>query len=313
MNFVTITDSASGARATVAPELGSNCFQFVVPTQSGEVDVLWSDPHFRTGTARPAGSGIPILCPFPGRIKDGRLAWGGRTYNLLSTDAPGNAIHGFVYDRPWRIVAHTECSLSTQFQASVDGPDILDQWPADFRIDALFRVGGTSLDIQLTVSNSSEQELPFGLGAHPYFRLPIGRKGSPDDCRLVIPVTTNWLLENMNATGRTQPIEECESYGSELRFRDARFDNVFSGMSSRRGRCLASISDPVSGRNISIEYDDRFEYCVVYTPPHRESICIEPYTCVPDAFRLQQQGVPAGLKCLQPGESFEASLRLSCS
>ena len=30
-------------------------------------------------------------------------------------------------------------------------------------------------------------------------------------------------------------------------------------------------------------------------PPHREAICLEPYTCTTDAINLQQQGVNAGL------------------
>ena len=68
----------------------------------------------------------------------------------------------------------------------------------------------------------------------------------------------------------------------------------------------ATIADPESGHQVSVTFDRAFRECVVYTPPHREAICIEPYTCVPDAFRLERDGVNAGLRVLSPGESFQA-------
>ena len=40
---------------------------------------------------------------------------------------------------------------------------------------------------------------------------------------------------------------------------------------------------------------------VVFTPPHRQAFCIEPYTCITDAINLQQRGTDAGLQVLPPG------------
>jgi len=50
---------------------------------------------------------------------------------------------------------------------------------------------------------------------------------------------------------------------------------------------------------------------VVYTPPHREAICIEPYTCVPGAFNLNERGIAAGLRMVAPGDSFRAVAEIS--
>ena len=57
-----------------------------------------------------------------------------------------------------------------------------------------------------------------------------------------------------------------------------------------------------------MSFDRAFRECVVYTPPHREAICIEPYTCVPDSLQLERQGVNAGLRVLAPGESFQTRI-----
>ena len=65
-------------------------------------------------------------------------------------------------------------------------------------------------------------------------------------------------------------------------------------------------NDPAAGRTVTIAFDRTFRECVVYNPPHRRAVCIEPYTCVPDPFRLAASGVDAGLRVLEPGEAFSA-------
>jgi aldose 1-epimerase len=49
---------------------------------------------------------------------------------------------------------------------------------------------------------------------------------------------------------------------------------------------------------------------VVFTPPHREAVCLEPYTCMTDAINLQQRGVEAGWRVLPPGESWTSVVEL---
>jgi aldose 1-epimerase len=45
---------------------------------------------------------------------------------------------------------------------------------------------------------------------------------------------------------------------------------------------------------------------VVFTPPHRQAFCVEPYTCTTDAVNLQQRGVDAGWLTLPPGGRWSA-------
>jgi aldose 1-epimerase len=47
-----------------------------------------------------------------------------------------------------------------------------------------------------------------------------------------------------------------------------------------------------------------FQELVAFTPPWTSAICLEPYTCTTDAINLQQQGFEAGLRILQPGETW---------
>jgi aldose 1-epimerase len=72
------------------------------------------------------------------------------------------------------------------------------------------------------------------------------------------------------------------------------------------------ISDPSAGISVIQDFDTAFRHCVVYTPPHREAICIEPYTATPDALRLETLGIDAGLRRLAPGGSFHVEIEIAC-
>ena len=110
----------------------------------------------------------------------------------------------------------------------------------------------------------------------------------------------------MMPSGKVYPADDRRTLREGVSFRDAQFDDVFTGCQFVDGVCTAKIRDPGAERTVSITFGDVFRECVVYTPPHREAICIEPYTCVPDAFRMRAEGIETGLRVLQPGESFEA-------
>ena len=59
-----------------------------------------------------------------------------------------------------------------------------------------------------------------------------------------------------------------------------------------------------------MESDAIFRELVVYTPPGRDAICFEPYTCPTDAINLEAKGIPAGIIVLSPKETFFATVRI---
>jgi aldose 1-epimerase len=307
--IVTITDSLSGTSAQLLPHLGFNCFRFQAQLNDQPFDVLWAEPGFEDGTKRPSGSGIPLLFPFPGRIAGTTLLWDAKEYDLEPGDGQGNAIHGFVHERPWRVIEQEPARVVGQFQASQDDPRLLQHWPSDFRITATYEVSEGRLTARFVVENPDDHTLPCGFGIHPYFRLPVGGQNR-DDCLVRLPVSSNWELTDMNATGKKIAIQDTSLYHRGQRFGTLSLDNVFSDLVFAQGHCEASIEDPESGKRVTIAFDRSFRECVVYTPPHREAICIEPYSCVPDPFRLERNGINAGLWSLTPGELLQAQVEI---
>lgn len=308
---VEITDEASGSSARVLASLGFNCFSWTPALADGPREMLWADDGFAAGERRPSSGGIPLLFPFPGRIGGARYEFEGREYQLEPSDAFGNAIHGFVLNRPWRVVEHDAARVVGEFQASKDDASILEHWPADFRIRVSYEVRGPELVSEIRYENTGDGPLPCGFATHAYFRLPLADKSRVADTLVTAPVGEFWELEKMIPTGRVIAVGENQQLASGLRLDELQFDTVFTKLSADADGLLRTrLKDPTSGRALTQTFAADFTQCVVYTPGHREAICLEPYTCVPDAIRLAAEGHETGLQILQPGEHFETTIRM---
>lgn len=310
--IVTIRDAASGASAEILVSQGFNCFRFTAMPNGSPVEVLYAPEDFGAGQGRPSRGGIPLLFPFPGRIPGTTFRWEGKQYELEPGDAFGNAIHGFALSRPWRVMDQADNQVVGEFHAWRDDPELKRRWPADFRITAIYTILGHKLDALYRLENPCDVPLPCGFGTHPYFRVPLG-SGKADDCVVRLPVSARWELKDMLPTGRRIELPDAAIVQAGQAYGELKLDDAFAGLCFEDGWCAASIRDPASGRTMTQRGDTTFRECVVYTPPHREAICIEPLTCVPNCFELSSRGIDAGLKVIPPGGSFTARVEISVS
>jgi aldose 1-epimerase len=310
--IVEINDPNSGSSARVLVSLGFNCFSWRPALNDGPREMLWADAGFEAGDKRPSGSGIPLLFPFPGRISGAKYQFEGRDYELEPGDAFGNAIHGFVFNRPWRVVEQQAARVVGEFQASVDDPTILKRWPADFRIRVAYEVRGQDLISDIQYENTGEGPLPCGFATHAYFRLPLSKGGVAAETVVTAPVKAFWELEQIVPTGRIFPVSDDDRLTDGVRLGDHQFDTVFTQLRpDADGMVRTQLADPISNRTLTQTFDTNFTQCVVYIPPHREAICLEPYTCVPNAIQLAAEGHETGLQILQPGQRFKTTIRLN--
>jgi aldose 1-epimerase len=310
LEIVTLCDESTGSTAKVLAGYGFNCYQFQSVHGGEPIDVLWSAPDFESGQQRPSHSGIPILFPFPGRIGGAMFNFRGRSYPLEAGDAFGNAIHGFVLNRPWQVIEQSPQRVVGRFRASQIDASLLNRWPADFELTVGYQLKGNTLRSEIEVLNPDDKPLPMGLGTHPYFRVPLGPGGESASCRITVPAREVWELRDMLATGKRLPAEGDKDLQAGMAFGQTKFDDIFSGLALENGKCLTSIEDSHSGRRMSMTFGSEFPACVVYNPPHREAICIEPYTCIPDAFRLAEAGVDAGAIVLEPGQRWKSQIEI---
>lgn len=302
---ITIRDPATGAEAEILVSLGFNCFRFTAQMDDGPCEVLWAADDFSSGAGRPSGSGIPILFPFPGRIRGARFEYEGRAYSLPEGDGRGNAIHGFALDRPWQLVEHGPSHAMGVFHGSQVDAALAGHWPADFRLYVEYRLRGNALESRLKVENPDDRPLPWGLGTHPYFRVPPGGRGEAAACRVTVPAARYWELAELLPTGRCPSVASSHDLRSGRAFADTQLDDVLTALDTVDGMTEARIESAPAGRRLLVRFDSGFRHAVVYNPPHREAICIEPYTSVPDPFTLAAEGIESNLAVLAPGESVE--------
>lgn len=314
MDHVTIRDAASGSTARIAPQLGFNCFEFQANVGEREVSVIDASPDFPAGGERPSGHGIPILFPFPNRIRGGRFTWNGREYRLpedrVSYDRTGNAIHGFCLDRPWRVVESGEQFITGEFRLSQDAPDRLELWPADFKLTVRYALRDATLETRVRIENPSNEPLPWGFGTHPYFRLPLSKDSEPQHCLLEIPAAEEWELDDCLPTGIRRDVSGETDFREGAYYGITPLDDVLTGLDCDADATFIEtiIMDEVAGLQIAQRFTREFREAVVFTPADRDAVCIEPYTCVTDAINLQQRGIDAGWQTLDPGGRVELGI-----
>lgn len=314
MPAIQIRDPETGSTAHILPELGFNCFQFQAMVDGQCVDVIDSHPEFAYGDQRPSSSGIPILFPFPNRIANAQYQWEGVKYELPADktyhDKSGNAIHGFCLDLPWRVIAQEETYAIAQFQLSIDGKHRLKYWPGDIFIEVKYEVRGAALRAEFRVGNPGQTSIPWGLGTHPYFKVPLSEQGTLKNCLIEVPATEEWVLENCVPTGVKKTIEESHDLREGAWLDQLKLDNVLSGLPEETEQYECLIMDEQGGLVVTQDYDSVFSELVAFTPPNRNCVCLEPYTCVTNAINLIRNDVETGLRVLPPGSEIKTWIEI---
>jgi aldose 1-epimerase len=314
---VYVLEDGAGGKAEVWPALGFNCFHWSAVRGGTTLDLLYADPAlFANG--RPTRSGIPVLFPFPNRIRDGRFTWEGQTYQLpLNDPASKNAIHGFACRRRWRVLDSdgdaSSAWVTAAFRGLQDAPDCRDLWPADYEIRLTIRLGPGSLRLEAEVTNPDRVPLPFGLGYHPYFRLPFVPGERAEECLVEVPAREYWVLEESLPTGACEPVDAARDLNRPRRYGELKLDDVLTGLPTgpaTAGLCERALIQGAPGATLRLLASADFREAVVFTPPHREAFAAEPYTCTTDAINLQQRGVDAGLRVLAPGGTWSGVVEM---
>ncbi|MFO1021026.1 MAG: aldose 1-epimerase [Planctomycetales bacterium] len=305
MTVITLRDQSTGAQAQILTELGFNCFSFQAAVNGEVHEVLDAPPEYELGKGKASSGGIPILFPFPSRIRGGKFSWKNRNYELPAGDGKGNAIHGLVLDRPWRVTLTDDQTAVGEFQLSVDAPDRVSLWPTDFLIEVRYTLHPSKLRADVRMANAGEEDLPWGLGTHPYFKAPLGPKGSFENCVAQLAAPEIRELVELLPTGRRLPVEPSNDLQKGGRLKDLQLDHLFTGITPTNGRMESLVVDPHSGLQVAQYTDPIFTEWVVYTPPHHRSICLEPYTCMTDAINMRTQGIDTGWKVMKPGKKSD--------
>jgi len=267
-----------GHQRAIVTEVGATLRAFTVGDRR-VVDGFAADEWSRGGRGQ-------VLAPWPNRLGDGAYTFAG-----VSCQAPineidrNNAIHGLVRWMPWRMTgrAQNRVGLMCELRPSP-------AYPFALRMEVEYRLGREGLVVTTDAQNIGDEDLPYGLGFHPY--LTVGT-ASVDQTRLRVPAR-----RRLAADDRGLPTGSVPVAGSEFDFTAGRpigvtrLDTAYCDLDrDGDGRTRVDLDHPDTGAGATLWADDRFGHLMVYTgdtlgpDERRRSLAVEPMTCPPDAFR----------------------------
>lgn len=155
--------------------------------------------------------------------------------------------------------------------------------------------------------------MPAALGLHPYVPVPLVAGGAAEACLLDVPARRWQPQQDLLPAGPLEPASARAAFPGRVPLAGHSFDDAFTSLDVRgeaggaEGEVITAVVDPAAGISAELTFDPVFTACVLFTPPHREAVCIEPYTVLPGAAAF----APArGWQVLNAGESLTAMVRL---
>jgi aldose 1-epimerase len=149
------------------------------------------------------------------------------------------------------------------------------------------------------------------LGYHPYFHILDTNGGNIGGHILQANVKEVWQTEQNLPTGMRTEVD------GEIDFRIPKpldaiaLDHVFTAVQAAPALTsgmveLATLSHPNSCGRLQLLAESAFRDLVLFTPPHRQAIAIEPYTCSADAANIAARDVDSGWRILAPSGRWNA-------
>ena len=302
--------------ATFAPSHGLSVRQARARLRGGnEVDLLHNSLSF-------AGA---ILLPFANRIR-GRLDPDGRTLdaNVLRrrVHLPANwsgpqpsaekcAIHGLMYETPMRVV---ECG--TDYVVGVlDAGDFAGHWPSRTFVQMTATLRSSELELSVTAQNTGREQLPIGIGWHPYFAIPSGDR---EHARLHVPAARRARVTNYDDVFPTGELVDVAGTPYDFTSREGALlgsqylDDMFVDLErTSAGYTEIELHDPQSRYHMRLTAQSRHVTAVqVYAPPDRPFIAIEPQFNWTDPFsEVWPADVNTGMVVLPPDADVTWAVR----
>jgi aldose 1-epimerase len=269
---------AGALRLALRPDLGG-C---IAGLWHRDTPILRSTAPGALDNARLAGS-FPLV-PYSNRLGYRRFRWKGQDYTTLPNfgDSP-HSLHGIGWMQPWDVASHTAIDLAMTLRHGGDG-----HWPFPFEARQHFSLTPGSLVAQIAVTNTGDVAQPVGIGWHPYF--PRRARS-----RLHIDCSDRW-----DGDAAQLPVRKVAQPGIDADVAHLDFDNAFEGWKGP-----ARIRD----EKCSLQLRSSLPYLVVYTPRDKDYFCVEPVSHIGNAIHMADPAAH-GLRTLQPGETFEASMTL---
>jgi aldose 1-epimerase len=233
-----------------------------------------------------------LLVPFSNRLPDARFTFRGKTYQLKPNTPEGNAQHGDVRRRPWRVQA----SSATQLECSLNTREFDDfNYPFPFSCAVSYVLNGVRFETQFNLTNTGEEAMPVGFGFHPYFSRTLTAPDEPVE----LSVRLTHVYEELVPTRTAVPTPSELSFARIRPLADTVLNHCFTGWDGK-----ALIRWARSGIALNIEASEPLRHVILFSPAGEPFFAVEPVSNATNGFNLYAAGYPgSGTIVLEPGET----------
>ena len=311
-----ITVQTDRLRLVVLPEAGASLVAFEGRFGDAWLPLMRPTPPEAVATLNPSPMASFTLVPWSNRIVDARFTFHGRVYQLRANTPQGWAIHGDGRHRRWRVVSSGADALTCR----LDSRAFADyNFPFPLTADVRYALTDGRFDTTLTLTNAGETAMPAGFGFHPYFNRGFGA-AAVDEVQLQIKLGGVYPpLPGLDASPITTPV--LPGTNLPLGMHEVPSNMDFAHMTAVGARDInhcfsrwdgrATLAYPSSGVRLEFECDPALGHVVIFTPPGKPFIAVEPVTNAIDGFNLFDAGLPdTGIRALEPGEQFSATFSI---
>jgi galactose mutarotase-like enzyme len=263
------SDASSGDLLRLVPERGG----LISGWRCGDREVVYLDLERFLDPTQSVRGGFPVLFPITGGLPNNQLPLPQGTFTLPQ--------HGFARQLPWTLEALAD-GRGVALQLS-DTAETLQAYPFQFLLRMEVRLAPGALEVSTTVSNRSDEPMPFSFGLHPYFNLSslegVRFEGLPEACLNHLTMAPAATAEQMGQLAS----------GIDLLVRP-------SGP--------VRLVDEAAGATLELQLSHPFDLVVLWTEPPRPMVCIEPWSSPRQALLSGDRKIE-----LAPGASTELNTR----
>lgn len=290
-----IQEKETGNRCVIIPELGGIVRQLSLRKELTLFSVIKTPPTPHT-LLEDTKSASELLFPFASRIPNGKYHFLGKDYQLEKNETGGrNAIHGLVRKHVFKLeeqYIHAD-NAGLKLSYHLDNPE---GYPFNVLFSVTYQLDHTgTFSLTYEAVNKGHEACPIMFGWHPYFIL-----GNEDTDAWKINIPSNEIVKfdsNMIPVGKAPFTHE-----QPMHLLRKELDNCFVVNEEASHAITELISD---NQHVTLQVkqetgDRKFNYLVLYTPPSRDCVAIEPLTGNVDSFNNGE-----GLNILTAGKKID--------